>query len=121
MDGIYFNRELAIYHPVNNEIMQIDHEELVHFKSVIATFYNYMHDMKFEVKRIKTHFDNLSEKHKKLLLMNIEERILRLEYGIKCNSEFCFMIVAAYIDIFPGMDLSKVQYVCDMPYFPNGE
>jgi len=52
MDGVYFNRELAIYHPVNNEIMQIDHEELIHFKSVIATFYNYMHDMKFEVKRI---------------------------------------------------------------------
>jgi len=53
--------------------------------------------------------------------MNPEERILKLQFAIKCNAEFCFMIVAAYIDIFPSMDLTKVQYVCDMPYFHNGE
>lgn len=50
--------------------------------------------------------------------MNYKERIKKFDFCIKKNAEFCFLIVAAYADIFPEMDLSGVTYVSDLPYFP---
>lgn len=38
--------------------------------------------------------------------MNYEERIKKFDYCIKKNAHFCFLIVAAYVDMFPEMDLS---------------
>jgi carnosine N-methyltransferase len=50
--------------------------------------------------------------------MKYEERVKKFTNCIKKNSEFCFLMVAAYVDLFPDIDLSAVNYVSDLPYFP---
>ena len=119
MDPIFFDPELAIYHPRQNELMQDDPHEYEHFRNVVATFYNYAADLKPEVLRLQKHFSKIQEKH--LVCFNIEQRIKRLEKAIIVNAEFCFLIVASYVDLFPDQDLQNVRVVADLPYYhtPN--
>lgn len=50
--------------------------------------------------------------------MKFEERFEKFTNCIRKNSEFCFLMVAAYVDLFPEMDLSNVNYVSELPFFP---
>ncbi|CAD8153644.1 unnamed protein product [Paramecium octaurelia] len=121
MDALYFDKECASYHPSNNELLEKDIHEYQHFKNVIACFYNYMNDMKVELQRIKTHFETLKPEQRNNLLMNYQDRIKKFDYCIKKNANFCFLIVAAYVDMFPEMDLSQVKFVSELPYFPHAQ
>lgn len=79
MNPFYFRADLAVYHPRDNEIMANDAHELMHFKSVVATFYNYTHDMEYELTRLKNNISSLSEHHKSLLKSNYIDRYAKLK------------------------------------------
>lgn len=117
LDPIYFHKEFAVYHPVNNPLMQTDALELAHFKQVVATFYNYAHDMKFEIRRIENYFSALPPRQLQLLRMNYQERVEALRQAVEKNAFFFFLIVAAYIDLFPEADLHNVAFVRQLPVF----